>query len=445
MSKLSFQRVDHDGVVSTGKLTLDDIVLDTPNCFPILRTMQRPNELNLLISEKGKRVMEHVSGGVVKLHNVPNLVEPETEKLAEEERKKTKQTIFLGSTISNQSMYEIFYNNNLLICDPAMEHTFFINEELDDKFSKLTMSSELSNYFTLFKKNIEKLDKPDEGNKRKIRKAMYENLWFGSSKESRKDRNKMFTDLTKYQLQHFRLSVPTSHIIFTQDDVKSSIDINEYCQGLAYQAKKECASYLPFHKKALKDDEVRGRTIDYLRSNKPSKLNIIKFHELDLHCPVDYKARKSFRHFFSEIVSIKEDQPDRAFMLFDAGTQYYVAMQAFDIVSTSLTGFDREINGGSREKGKKYSPLWYDELKMWPRPTEDTPKPNPDHCEICAITQNFDIDEDILARRKRLHRLNDLENDAKSICEAVSAKDVTKVMKQRVAFAEFSYARDLIF
>ena len=445
MTQLSFERVDEDGVVSTGKLTIDNLAMDTPNYFPALRTTQRPNELNMIISEKVKQTLDHVSGAIVRLHQVPKLVAPYTEKLEEEEESKQKQTIFVGSQISNKSMYEIYYDNNLLLCDPQMEKTYFINAEMDDKFARLDISSELSSYFSLFKQNIAKLDKPDDSNTRKIRQAMYDNLWFGSSKSARKDRNKMLTDLTKYQLQHFRVSVPASHLIFTPEDVKNSIEINEYCQGLAYQAKKECATYLLFHKKAIKNEETMKTALDYLRDNKPSKLNIIKFHDLDLHCPVDYKARKSFRNILSDIISIKEDQPDRAFMLLDAGTQYYVASQAFDIVSTTLTGMDRDITGGRREKGEKYAPLWYDELKMWPRPIDDTPNPNPEHCDVCSITPNFELDDDILARRKRMHRLNDLDKDAKAICGAVKSKDVSRVMRQRVGFAEFSYARDLIF
>jgi len=445
LSYLSFARVDHDGVVSTGKLTIDNLVMDTPNYFPALRTTQRPNELDMIISEKGKRPLKHVSGAVVRLHQVPNLVAPHTEKLKEEEKNKRKQTIFLGSQISDKSMYEIYYDNNLLLCDPQMERTYFINAEMDDRFARLDVLPKLSSYFSLFKQNISKLDKPDVDNTRKIRQAMYENLWFGSSKSARKDRNKMLTDLTKYQLQHFRISVPASHLIFTPEDVKNNIEINEYCQGLAYQAKKECATYFLFHKKAIKNEESMKTALDYLRENKQSKLNIVKFHDLDLHCPVDYKARKSFRNLLADIISIKENQPDRAFMILNAGTQYYVASQAFDIVSTTLTGMDQDITGGRREKGKKYAPLWYDELKMWPRPTDDAPNPNPEHCDICSITPNFELDEDILARRKRIHRLNDLDKDAKAICDGVTSKDVSRVMKQRVGFAEFSYARDLIF
>jgi hypothetical protein len=147
---------------------------------------------------------------------------------------------------------------------------------------------------------------------------MYDDLWHGSSKELRKDRHKILTDVTKYQLQHFRLAVPSAHLIFKPEDVKSNIDINEYCQGLSYQAGKECATYLPFHRKAIKNEEAIEKSLDYIRGNKQSKLNIIKFDELDLHCPVDYKARKAFKNFFTDIISIKEDQPDRAFMILDA-------------------------------------------------------------------------------------------------------------------------------
>ena len=126
MTQLSFERVDHDGVVSTGKLTIDNLVLETPNFFPALRTTQRPNELNMIISEKGKRPLDHVQGAVIRLHQIPKLVVPYTEKLKEEEKNKQKQTIFVGSQISNKSMYEIYYDNNLLLCDPQMEKTYFI-------------------------------------------------------------------------------------------------------------------------------------------------------------------------------------------------------------------------------------------------------------------------------------------------------------------------------
>ncbi|GEM_PF-6410063 len=275
---------------------------------------------------------------------------------------------------------------------------------------------------------------------------MYNNLWFGSSKEARKDRDRMLTDLTKYQLQHFRISLPGVHIVETMDDLKSCLEINDFCQTLAYQAEKERVTYLLFHRKAIKDSDIMDKAIEYLRENKQSKLNVIKFKDLDLHCPVDYKARTAFRRFLADINSIKEEQKDRAFMMLEAGTQYYVSMQVFDIVSTTLTGFDRDITGGKREEGKKYYPLWYDEAKMWPRPTDDAPKPHPEHCHVCAETQSFDnLDDDTVARRKRLHRLNDLSKDAKTLCEAVTAKDAALIMKQRVAFAEFSYARDLIF
>jgi hypothetical protein len=81
---------------------------------------------------------------------------------------------------------------------------------------------------------------------------------------------------------------------------------------------------------------------------------------------------------------------------------------------------------------------------MWRRPTDDAPNPDPEHCYICATTPDFNLDDDILSRRKRLHRLHDLEKDAKAVCNAVTDKDVTKIMKQRVGFAEFSFARDLI-
>lgn len=437
MMGLIFERIDNDGVVSTGELTIGELMIETPNCFPILNTIREPNELTMIMAEKDRQPLGHIQGAVVRLQNVHKLIEPHTEQL---NGNNSYKQLTLDSRINNKSLYENYYDTNLIICDPQMEKTYYKNSIMDKKFANSNFSTELTNYFSKINNATEKLDKHDPSIKN-IRHKLYDDLWHNS----RNDRNKMLTDLTKYQLQHFRMSVPASQLIFEPADVKISIEINEYCQGLSYQAKKDSASYFLFHKNAIKDEETMKTTFDYLRSNKQSKLNIIKFHDLDLHCPVDYKARRSFRNILADIIDIKESQPDRAFMLFDAGTQHYVATQAFDIVSTTLTGIDREITGGHRKKGVKYAPLWYDERKMWPRPTDDAPLPDPRHCDICSITPNFDFADDVIARRRRIHRLYDLDQNAKEICRAVTKKDVSRIMKKRCGFAEFSYGKDLIF
>ena len=151
--------------------------MNTPNYFPALRTTRRPNELEMIMSEKGKQALDHIQGAVVRLQQIPKLVAPYTEKLEDEEKSKLKQTIFIGSQISNESMYEIYYNNNLLLCDPQMEKTYFTNTEMDDKFSRLSILPELSNYFSLTKQ-ISIKHKSDNSSVNKRRKIMHDNLWF---------------------------------------------------------------------------------------------------------------------------------------------------------------------------------------------------------------------------------------------------------------------------
>ena len=438
MNGLTFQYADQDGIVRAGQLMLDRLRIKTPNFFPALRTIQRPNELELMMTEKIHRTFEHVSGAVVRLQLVPQLIEPNTQSTKPANH---KQTVFAEGEASDKSMYELYYDHNLLLCDPQMEKTFFVNSEID-KFIQLDISPELKHYFITLK---EELKNQDRSMVARTRNLKHTQLWYGSSRSDTQTKNKILTDLTRYQLQHFRVAVPISHLIQTLDDVKNNININEYCQGLAYQAGKECATYLLFHKNAIVDDEVMEKAFEYLRNNKQPNLVIMKFYDLDLHCPVNYKRRVAFRNILADVNSIKESRPDTAFMLLDGGTQYYVATQSFDIVSTTLTGFDSDITGGRRKKGKIYSPLWYDEHKMWPRPTDDTPTPNPEHCYVCSRTPNFDLDASTLAKRRRIHRLNDLNQDANAICDAVTTKDVSLLMSQRVARAEFSYARDLIF
>lgn len=255
----------------------------------------------------------------------------------------------------------------------------------------------------------------------------------------------MVEQIMRYQLNYYSLGTPVSPLVETVDELKVAIEMNEVCQALSYANERECMSYIPFHKSAVKNDELKSKYLEYIRSNKITKLDAIKLRDLDLHCPVDYKSRNGFKDLMEDIADFKQEQPDRATMILDAGTQYYVAMQSFDIVSTSLTGNDADVDGGARHPRAPMNMRWWDERKMWPRPTNhDAPAPSPDHCPYCRLTPNFEIEDKILNRRRRGHRLFDLNDDATSLSLGIRSKKAGLTMRRRVANAEFSYSNDLI-
>lgn len=433
--------MERDGIASTGRLTLGNIALETPAVFPSLRTTQNPNDLELLMNDKNDFQLDRIQGGVIRLYNVPPLLQNRMKNL-------TNGPVAL--TLENKPLprdsFASFYNSNLLVCDPAMEYTRLTKPKYDERFVKrLPFIERLSRYFREFEEQRKEIEVSKSISVERLRRNMNERLWLGSSKGERKERNAMAEQIMLYQLKYFHTGTPVTPLVETLEELKVAIELNEVCQAISYANNKDCVSYIPFHRFAVKNRELISRYIQYLRDNKTSKLDAMKFRDLDLHCPVDYKARRGFKHFLEEMAGLRADQPDRGSMLLDGGTQYYVAMQVFDIVSTSMTGFDGDVDGGGRKKGEEMTMSWWNEMKMWPIPAdEEAPKPNPGHCEFCQGTPDFDVEPALLNRRRRGHKLSDLNNDASDMAQAIESKKVGVVMRKRIAFAEFSYANDLI-
>lgn len=437
MDKLTFQHIDNDGASAIGTLSLGTINLETPAIFATLRTTQNPNDLDFLVNSKAKYNLEHIQGGIVRLYNFPKIVVPKVEEMKE----KTKTPSLDGY----KDPFTKFYTSNILMCDPVLEYTYFSKPKYDAKFvDNLYFCDRLVRFFKEFERRKLTIRDNDDKSVVKLRREMFDALWLGSSRIDRTERNKMVEQLILYQLSYLPMPTPIGPFVVTEEHLKVSHELNDLCQAIAYSNKRESISYVPFHASAIKNEELMMNHMDYIRNNKSTKLHGMKFKELDLHCPVDYKARRGFKHLMNDINSFKQDNKDKAFMLLDAGTQYYVAMQVYDVVGTSATGFDHDVDGGRRKKGEPMTIHWWDEIKMWPRPTYDAPVPDPEHCAVCNETPNFDFDDNILNRKRRGHRLFDLNNDANEFCTHVRAKDLGLHMRKRVANAEFSYANDLI-
>jgi len=392
-----------------------------------------------LVNCKDQYDLGHVQGGVVRLYNLPKLIIPKVE-VMKDNRNNSKRD-------SYKDPFTKFYDSSILICDPALEYTYFTKTKYDEKFTdSLYHCERLVRFFKEFaKRKYEQRFSMDEKSVMKLRREMHDELWLGNSRIDRNERNKMAEQLTKYQLSYLRSPTPISPLVISEEYLKVSLELNDICQAVTWANERACISYVPFHNSCIKKEEIITQYLDYVKTNKKTaKLHATKFRDLDLHCPVDYKARRGFKNLMEKMFALKQDHKNLAFMYLDAGTQYYVAMQVFDVICTSLTGFDHDVDGGHREKGEPMTIHWWDQYKMWSRPTFDSPKPDPTHCPYCSITPTFDFEDSILNRRRRGHRIFDLNNDASLFCEHVRSKDIGLHMRRRVGNAEFSYARDLI-
>lgn len=442
MNKIVYHKVDQDGALQQGRLTFGNIIIETPAVLPTTRTSEEPDDLEFLSNEKDNFTLDQVQGGVVPLYLAPVILEP---KVAQQNARQRTATI--DNRPRPLDPFSKFTLGNLLICDPIMEHTKKTNTYYDDKLkTNLWFVERLMRYLEEFERRKAEIEVTKTMSVTRLRDDMHDKFWFSSAKSDRMERNKMVEQLVRYQLNYYSFPTPICPQVETVEELEIAIELNEVCQALAYANQRDCMSYILFDPAAIKNKELTAKYWEYVRSNHTTKLDGVKFKDLNLHCPVDERARRGFLQFMKDTIKLKAEHKDIAMMLFDGGVQTYVSMQVFDIVSTSMTGSDEDVSGGgNRKKGEPIRLRWWNQNKMWSNLADgEAPLPDPNHCPYCKITPSFDIDFKVLNRHRRGHRLHDLNKDARDLWYAVPAKNVGVVMRRRLQRAEFSYAYDLI-
>ena len=122
-------------------------------------------------------------------------------------------------------------------------------------------------------------------------------------------------------------------------------------------------------------------------------------------------------------------------MLMGAGNQYFVALETFDFVSTSLTRIDKVIGWS---EGRTLG-FWLDERLMLPVPPEDRPKIDPEHCPACfTITDEDFLKQKVLGLKRKQHCAFELDKRAREMRQNVGSKSVGIYMRQALAVSEFS-------
>lgn len=420
MDKITVLRIDRDGLTTLSDISWRNIVLQTPNMFPLLRG-QRPNELDLLMREKARYNFEHVDGCVIKLVNAPNLLYPHVDEI------NTQKTL----DREPQDIFSKYKRTNFIIPDPSTEYLYQFKEKYDNKILDAFGDVErIKDYITVYRTNKEVMT---DKSFKEIRKKLHDNFWLRNNRSDQQEMSVMLRQIMNKEFKYFGYGVPFTPVITDMDYMNRSIQINESCQAIAYSQDMECASMFVISKRALKDDDIMGEYYDYVRKNTWATLNIVKFIGLDLH-QLDLRARRKYFEFMSEIAEIKERNDKKIFMLLEGGNQGYLSNQVFDIVSHSLTGFDMDIDYGESSFG-----YWWDETLQIPRPAEESfPLVNRNHCDVCSSITQDDFFNYIINEKRRIHRLHDLNQKATDIFNAIQSKNLGLHMRRVLANSEFS-------
>jgi len=244
------------------------------------------------------------------------------------------------------------------------------------------------------RKSNESQKKATPTHKQAIRHKLYLETFFSQDRARLRKRDAMLSDIIKKELSYFSEAVPATPLAYEIDFQVACEDINDKCQAFAYNEGRRCTSYYVYNKDALKNKEIMNRYFDYVTKNKWAQVNLVNFFEMDFHSPPDKRARTEFADFAKRVTEVREDYPEKQFILVGAGNQSFVAL-----VSTGTTGIDKMAM--FTPKNKIRLPYWWDEHLMFACPPEDRPKINPVHCPTCAkMTPEDFTDAAVLKKEK---------------------------------------------
>lgn len=195
MNKIAYEKLDQDGVVQQGRLTLGNMIIETPGALPVLRTVREPDDLDFLTNVKDQYELSHIQGGVIRLTEAPVMLEPKNKI---QEQLKNQHTI--DGKPRPLDPFAKFKLGSIIVCDPVMEYTRLTRGKMDKKFiTNLWFIDRLVRYFNEFEVKRGEIEQSKTMSIEALRGSMHDNFWFGSGKSDRRERNMMVEQMMRFQ------------------------------------------------------------------------------------------------------------------------------------------------------------------------------------------------------------------------------------------------------
>ncbi len=174
----------------------------------------------------------------------------------------------------------------------------------------------------------------------------YEKFWLGLLKNE-----KLLADVVTKMLQIEHglgadIGLPPVPVTYSPQMLEVTKMINRFAPHI--WAGQNCAAYIILSPQFISSDAFVDKLIQYLEEI-PNKFIVLKFKNLELHKVSYIHPRKMYKRILEAIIKIKhKPNNEKIFILLEAGYQMYPSVAGgFDIVSTSLRGYDKDSKGGS--------------------------------------------------------------------------------------------------
>jgi len=349
---------DRDRYARVGQVQLGERGVLTPQYSPLLKS-KSPDEMEIFLHARTLTEATNSKSCVVRLFDAEDILGTRRSNLTQ--RRMDNLTRFV------EEPFVDFVNNGFPIVDPAPEYLLY--EPNQSKWIADNIPKLLSNYAQECVRRHKRVETGRESQTayRKWKQAHHRTFWTQLSKDAR-SRNSLIGDIYDQELRHGSpFMLPIVPLITDDKMLEISLQINSV--GASIGAKREAtfANYFVLPSRKVAHRPTMAKILEYVRSSAATA-NFFKFKYQNLTASGNRGQLFGYRDFLQEIALLRSKNHNRLFAVLDNGYQAFPsAVVAFDIVSTSITGFDLEGGHGQSPFG-----WWLDPEEMVHISFEDT-------------------------------------------------------------------------
>jgi hypothetical protein len=342
-----------------------------------------------------------------------------------------------------------YFQRSLFVADPALEYLLYefhagkFATAITELRAKPKQLDVLLQY--LEKRDTKKAEVP-ESEYEVWKKAFHRKFWVDLDRDQTA-RNKFVGDYLDIETMcNTDVILPPVPIVDSETMFDIARSINSFTKAIAPRT-KPCATYFLFQKALLSNDSLLEKVANYLR-NDPTQLTIIKIKNLDIWLAGSVEQRENYKKLMDVMFEIRKKNPNKIFMALESWyVSYAAACYGYNIVSTTMTGFDRDSDFGRNVYGSWFDPelmyyMPFDKLER--KVLKNTNHLLPCYCSACKRIKNFsDVSKDDWYNLRREHYVLTMNEYMRQISQAIAERTI-ELAREKLANSQLPLLQGLI-
>jgi hypothetical protein len=436
--KINVKTVQNDRFARTTEVQINEKVIHTPNFCTLV---QNDSEMDSLINLSLLSDTKHIGTYVTRVFDAPKVILPRLQNRV--------QRSIADLSMSTEDSFMKFSKKSVFIVDPALEYLLY--EFHANKFANAIKQLRAgTKHLDILLHYFDEREKKKQETGHEIfenwKKAYHKKFWCELDR-NQAERNKFIGEFLDLETKcNTDVILPPVPIIDSENLFDIAVSINSFAKTIASR-NKPCATYLLFQKGLLGNDSLVEKVAKYIL-NDPTQLTIIKIKNLDIWTSGAVRQRETYKQLMDAMYEARKANPNKIFMTLESWyVSYAAACYGFNIVSSTMSGFDRDSEFGKNVYGSWFDPehMYYvpfDELKM--KVLKNTNNVMPCYCPICKGIKNLSsIDKDEWYKLRREHYVLSMNEYMRQISHAIDDRTI-ELSRDKLANSQLPLLQHLI-